>query len=44
MGQRIAELQHRCREGALISTLMRAYDLAKASMYRFPDPVREARA
>jgi hypothetical protein len=35
MGQRIAELQHRCSEGALMSTLRRDYDLAKASMYRY---------
>jgi DNA invertase Pin-like site-specific DNA recombinase len=33
--EQIAELQQRRREGVLIKTLMKEYDLSKASIYRY---------
>ena len=34
-GQQVAELQERRRQGALIKTLMKGYDISKASVYRY---------
>jgi len=33
--QQIAEIRHRRKQGALIKTLMKDYDLSKASVYRY---------
>ena len=33
--QQIAEIQHRRKQGALIRTLMKDYNLSKASVYRY---------